>query len=53
MGPAVRPEQARRRQGRVALAAFGRQYHDPMQIVLLAAGVGSIYPLKQLGRASY
>ena len=29
--------------------AFGRQYRDPMQIVLLAAGVGSIYPLKQLG----
>ena len=29
--------------------AFGRQYHDPMQIGLLAAGIGSIYPLKQLG----
>src|SRR5271166_825629 len=29
--------------------AFGRQYRDPMQIVLLAAGIGSIYPLKQLG----
>ena len=29
--------------------AFARQYHDPMQIVLLAAGIGSIYPLKQLG----
>jgi P-type Ca2+ transporter type 2C len=29
--------------------AFLRQYHDPMQIVLLAAGIGSIYPLKQLG----
>jgi len=32
--------------------AFQRQYYDPMQIVLLAAGVGSIYPLKQLGTAS-
>jgi P-type Ca2+ transporter type 2C len=29
--------------------AFLRQYHDPMQIVLSAAGIGSIYPLKQLG----
>ncbi len=29
--------------------AFIRQYADPMQFVLLAAGVLSIYPLKQLG----
>ncbi len=29
--------------------AFVRQYDDPMQIVLLIAGVGSLYPLKQLG----
>jgi P-type Ca2+ transporter type 2C len=29
--------------------AFVRQYQDPMQIVLLAAGVISIYPVKQLG----
>jgi magnesium-transporting ATPase (P-type) len=29
--------------------AFARQYRDPMQIVLLAAGVGSLYPLKQIG----
>ena len=29
--------------------AFFRQYRDPMQLVLLAAGVGSLYPLKQLG----
>src|SRR5689334_1198772 len=29
--------------------AFVRQYRDPMQLVLLAAGVGSLYPLKQLG----
>ncbi|HEV2255283.1 MAG TPA: cation-transporting P-type ATPase [Streptosporangiaceae bacterium] len=29
--------------------AFLRQYRDPMQIVLLAAGVGSLYPLRQLG----
>ena len=29
--------------------AFVRQYNDPMQIGLLAAGIGSIYPLKQLG----
>jgi len=29
--------------------AFLRQYADPMQIVLLAAGVGSLYPLKQPG----
>ncbi len=29
--------------------AFGRQYRDPMQIVLLAAGIGSLYPLRQLG----
>jgi Ca2+-transporting ATPase len=32
--------------------AFVRQYNDPMQIGLLAAGIGSIYPLKQLARAS-
>ena len=29
--------------------AFLRQYFDPMQIVLLAAGVLSLYPLRQLG----
>src|SRR5260370_25462543 len=29
--------------------AFLRQYEDPMQLVLLAAGFGSLYPLKQLG----
>ena len=29
--------------------AFVRQYRDPMQIVLLAAGIGSLYPLKELG----
>ena len=29
--------------------AFLRQYHDPMQIVLLAAGIISIYPVKQAG----
>src|SRR5215813_7356380 len=29
--------------------AFLRQYADPMQVVLLAAGIGSLYPLKQLG----
>jgi Ca2+-transporting ATPase len=29
--------------------AFIRQYQDPMQIVLLAAGVLSLYPLEQLG----
>jgi Ca2+-transporting ATPase len=29
--------------------AFVRQYYDPMQIVLLVAGIGSIYPLKEYG----
>jgi P-type Ca2+ transporter type 2C len=29
--------------------AFLRQYRDPMQLVLLAAGIGSLYPIKQLG----
>ncbi|GAA2909912.1 ATPase [Actinoplanes cyaneus] len=29
--------------------AFARQFADPMQIVLLIAGVGSLYPLKQWG----
>jgi P-type Ca2+ transporter type 2C len=29
--------------------AFARQYRDPMQIVLLVAGVISIYPVKQTG----
>ena len=31
------------------LHAFLRQYADPMQIVLLVAGVGSLYPLKEWG----
>jgi P-type Ca2+ transporter type 2C len=31
------------------LHAFLRQYRDPMQIVLLAAGIISIYPVKQEG----
>src|SRR4051812_20588911 len=31
--------------------AFLRQYRDPMQIVLLAAGIGSLYPLKEPGTA--
>src|SRR5947207_9133871 len=29
--------------------SFVRQYADPMQIVLLVAGIGSLYPLKQWG----
>ena len=29
--------------------AFVRQYYDPMQIVLLAAGILSIFPLRQFG----
>jgi Ca2+-transporting ATPase len=29
--------------------AFVRQYNDPMQIVLLVAGIGSLYPVKELG----
>jgi Ca2+-transporting ATPase len=29
--------------------AFVRQYYDPMQIVLLVAGIGSIYPVKEYG----
>ncbi|GAA2340721.1 cation-transporting P-type ATPase [Dactylosporangium salmoneum] len=29
--------------------AFLRQYADPMQIVLLCAGIASLYPLKQYG----
>ncbi|HEU5211621.1 MAG TPA: HAD-IC family P-type ATPase [Gaiellaceae bacterium] len=29
--------------------AFVRQYEDPMQIVLLVAGIGSIVPLKEYG----
>jgi len=29
--------------------AFERQYHDPMQIVLLVAGIGSIVPIGQYG----
>ena len=32
--------------------AFVRQYQDSMQIVLLVAGVISIYPVKQLGTLS-
>ena len=29
--------------------AFLRQYRDPMQIVLLVAGLGSIWPVHELG----
>src|SRR5262249_32604206 len=29
--------------------AFVRQYREPMQLVLLAAGIGSLYPIKQYG----
>src|SRR5262245_41046189 len=29
--------------------AFYRQYQDPMQVVLLVAGIGSIYPVHELG----
>ncbi|AEV84865.1 cation transport ATPase [Actinoplanes sp. SE50] len=29
--------------------SFARQYADPMQLVLLFAGLGSLYPLKQWG----
>src|SRR4051812_21849472 len=29
--------------------AFVRQYRDPMQIVLLVAAIGSLWPLRQLG----
>ena len=36
-------------QGEPRWHAFARQYQDPMQLVLLAAGIGSLYPLKQLG----
>jgi P-type Ca2+ transporter type 2C len=36
-------------QGESRWHAFLRQYQDPMQIVLLAAGVISIYPVKQPG----
>ena len=31
------------------LHAFLRQYADPMQVVLLVAGIGSLYPLKEVG----
>ena len=31
--------------------AFVRQYADPMQLVLLVAGIGSFYPIKQYGTA--
>ena len=45
----VRPEQVRRGEQEPRWRAFLRQYGDPMQIVLLVAGIGSLYPLKQLG----
>jgi Ca2+-transporting ATPase len=35
--------------GETRLRAFLRQYADPMQIVLLVAGIGSLYPLKEYG----
>ena len=46
----VRPEQVRRGQeGALAGGKSRRQYADPMQIVLLVAGIGSMVPLKQWG----
>ncbi|MBV8302718.1 MAG: HAD-IC family P-type ATPase, partial [Acidimicrobiia bacterium] len=54
----VEAETRRRRSGPNQLAAakteprwhaFLRQYKDPMQIVLLIAGIGSLYPIKQYG----
>ena len=36
-------------QGEPRWRAFVRQYRDPMQIVLLVAGIGSIWPLHELG----
>jgi len=33
------------------LRALLRQYADPMQLVLLAAGIGCLYPLKEYGTA--
>ena len=44
-GPAVRPEQVRGSPGRIPLARVLPPYRDPMQLVLLAAGIGSLYPL--------
>ncbi len=35
--------------GETRVRAFLRQYADPMQIVLLVAGLGSLYPLKEYG----
>ena len=43
------PNKFAARQAESRWHAFLRQYRDPMQIVLLAAGIGSLYPLKQLG----
>ena len=48
-GRPVRPQCARRRQGRASLARVIRQYSDPMQIVLLVVGGLSLFPLRQLG----
>jgi P-type Ca2+ transporter type 2C len=33
--------------------AFVRQYYDPMQIVLLVAGIGSIVIVKEYGTAQF
>ena len=49
---AVRPERLRRGRDRAGWRAFVRQYADPMQIVLLVAGLGSLYPLNQSAPAS-
>ncbi len=36
-------------QSETRIHAFLRQYADPMQLVLLVAGIGSLYPLKEIG----
>ena len=46
---AVRPERFVVAATEPRWRAFVRQYRDPMQIVLLVAGIGSIWPLHELG----
>ena len=43
------PNRLAQGKGEARWHTFVRQYADPMQMVLLAAGVLSLYPLKQLG----
>jgi len=51
-GPAVRPNEFARADRKSRWHAFFRKYRDPLQLVLLAAGIGKHFTAKNSARAS-